>query len=218
MTHLCRNNLLYLNFNFHCRRTLGDKFIGRVSVPINPLLAMTSGNRTASQVAQYPVMTSSGELRGIVNFCFGFGNSIRPLGLQQPAPQWRPPRPPHVVLEAKQLAPQWQPTRPPHVVLEAKQPAPQWQPTRPLHVALEAQLEVHWGQNYYTSEPQTLENQVNYGSNAQANDDRANQYDYGDQAYQFDYGDQANEFDDDDKANQYDYGDQANEFDDVSDY
>ncbi|KAL7172176.1 hypothetical protein ACSBR2_031800 [Camellia fascicularis] len=143
-----RNNLLYLNFNFHCRRTLGDKFIGRVSVPINPLLAMISGNRTASQAVRYPVTTLSGEMHGFVDFCFGFGNPIRPLGPQQPAPQWQPPPPP--------------PPPPPPAAAD---------------VASEAQVEVNYWQSYYTSELQTLQNQVNYGSNAQANDDQANQFD-----------------------------------------
>ncbi|GMP87754.1 hypothetical protein CsSME_00039999 [Camellia sinensis var. sinensis] len=98
-----RNNLLYLNFNFHCSRTFGDKYIGGVSVPINPLFAMISGNRTASQAVRYPVRTFSGEVHGFVNFCFGFGNSIRPLGPQQPAPQWQPPPPPppHVVSQVE---------------------------------------------------------------------------------------------------------------------
>ncbi|GMP87752.1 hypothetical protein CsSME_00039997 [Camellia sinensis var. sinensis] len=90
-----QNNLLYLNFNFHCRQNLGYKFISGVSVLINLLLAMISGNRTASQAVQYLVMMSSGELRGFVNFCFRFGNSIRPLGPQQPALRWQPPPPPH---------------------------------------------------------------------------------------------------------------------------
>ncbi|KAI7980324.1 Protein SRC2 [Camellia lanceoleosa] len=71
-----QNNLLYLNFNFHCRRTLGDKFIGRVSVPINSLLAMISGKRTASQAVRYPVMTLSGETHGFVHFCFDLGTQI----------------------------------------------------------------------------------------------------------------------------------------------
>ncbi|GMP87747.1 hypothetical protein CsSME_00039993 [Camellia sinensis var. sinensis] len=150
-----RNNLLYLNFNFHCRRTLGDKFIGQVSVPINPLLAMISGNRTASQAVRYPVTTLSGEMHGFVDFCFGFGNPIRPLGPQQAAPQWQPPA---------------------------------------VDVASKAQVEVNYWQSYYTSEPQTLQNQVNYGSNAQASDDQANQFDDDDQAND----DQANQFDDDD--------------------
>ncbi|KAF5931313.1 hypothetical protein HYC85_032186 [Camellia sinensis] len=44
-----QNNLLYLNFNFHCRRNLGYKFIGGVIVLINHLLAMISSNKTASQ-------------------------------------------------------------------------------------------------------------------------------------------------------------------------
>ncbi|KAI7983947.1 hypothetical protein LOK49_LG15G00261 [Camellia lanceoleosa] len=116
-----QNNLLYLNFNFHCRRKLGYKFIGGVSVLINHLLDMISGNRTSSQAVQYPVMTSYRELRGFVNFYFGFGNSIRPLGPQQPALQWQPLPPPP--------------------------------PPPPLH-----------------------------GSNAQANDDEANQFDDDDQA------------------------------------
>ncbi|THG16763.1 hypothetical protein TEA_026990 [Camellia sinensis var. sinensis] len=134
-----RNNLLYLNFNFHCRQTLGDKFIGRVSVPIDSILAMISGKRTASQAVRNPNC---------------------PLGPQQSAPQWQPPPPP-----------------PP-----------------PADVALEAHVEVNYWQSYYTSEPQTLQNQVNYGSNAQVNDDQANQFDDDDQVDD----DQGNQFDDDD--------------------
>ncbi|CAL5352334.1 unnamed protein product [Camellia sinensis] len=108
-----RNNLLLLNFNLYCRDTLDERFIGGVRVPINPLLAMISGNRTASQPVRYPVTTSSGDVHGFINFCFGYGNSIRPSGSQQPAPQSRQPRPPHVAREAQQPAPQRHPPPPP---------------------------------------------------------------------------------------------------------
>ncbi|XP_028102479.1 eisosome protein SEG2-like [Camellia sinensis] len=71
-----QNNLLYLNINFYCTRILGDKHVGGVCVSVKRLFDMTSRNGTASQAVRYPVVTSSGEKQGFVDFSFAFGEPI----------------------------------------------------------------------------------------------------------------------------------------------
>ncbi|KAJ8529518.1 hypothetical protein K7X08_036353 [Anisodus acutangulus] len=64
---------LYLIIRLKSERTLGDKDIGEVSVPINDMFSQSTSNGTAERFVEYPVITESGKPKGTLNFSYKFG-------------------------------------------------------------------------------------------------------------------------------------------------
>lgn len=64
---------VYLVFRLKSERTLGDKEIGEVSVPIHDLF---NSNGTAERFVEYPVITESGKPKGTLKFSYKFGEKF----------------------------------------------------------------------------------------------------------------------------------------------
>ncbi|XP_060169190.1 protein SRC2-like [Lycium barbarum] len=68
---------LHLIIRLKSERTLGDKEIGEVSVPIHDLFnKSTSNGSTAERFVQYPVITESGKPKGNLKFSYKFGEKF----------------------------------------------------------------------------------------------------------------------------------------------
>ncbi|KAH0783016.1 hypothetical protein AABB24_001816 [Solanum stoloniferum] len=64
---------IYLVFRLKSDRTLGDKDIGEVSVPIHDLF---NSNGTMERFVEYPVITESGKPKGTLKFSYKFGEKF----------------------------------------------------------------------------------------------------------------------------------------------
>lgn len=64
---------VYLVFRLKSERTLGDKEIGEVSVPIHDLF---NSNGTAERFVEYPVITERGKPKGTLKFSYKFGEKF----------------------------------------------------------------------------------------------------------------------------------------------
>ncbi|GKV31515.1 hypothetical protein SLEP1_g40197 [Rubroshorea leprosula] len=69
---LAQQNRLLLVVNLKCERTLGDKEVGEVNVPVKELLDST-GNGGSMKFISYQVMKPSGKPKGMLNFSYKFG-------------------------------------------------------------------------------------------------------------------------------------------------
>ncbi|XP_060219178.1 protein SRC2-like [Lycium barbarum] len=68
---------LYLVIRLKSERTLGDKEIGEVSVPINDLFNQSISNgSTAERFVEYPVITESGKPKGTLKLSYKFGEKF----------------------------------------------------------------------------------------------------------------------------------------------
>ncbi|MCD9642503.1 hypothetical protein HAX54_029342 [Datura stramonium] len=67
---------LYLVFRLKSERTLGDKEIGEVSVPIHDLFNQSTSEGTAERFVEYPVITESGKPKGTLKFSYKFGEKF----------------------------------------------------------------------------------------------------------------------------------------------
>ncbi|KAJ8572879.1 hypothetical protein K7X08_009390 [Anisodus acutangulus] len=63
---------LYLIIRLKSERTLGDKEIGEVSVPIHDMFNQSTSEGTAERFVEYPVITESGKPKGTVKFSYKF--------------------------------------------------------------------------------------------------------------------------------------------------
>ncbi|TMW97411.1 hypothetical protein EJD97_005580 [Solanum chilense] len=63
----------YLVFRLKSDRTLGDKDIGEVSVPVHDLF---NSNGTVERIVEYPVITESGKPKGTLKFSYKFGEKF----------------------------------------------------------------------------------------------------------------------------------------------
>ncbi|KAL5782331.1 hypothetical protein ACOSP7_007360 [Xanthoceras sorbifolium] len=72
---LANQNRLSLVFELKSDRTLGDKDIGGVTVPVKELLD-SPGDSKSPRFVSYQVRTSSGKPKGQLNFSFKFGDAV----------------------------------------------------------------------------------------------------------------------------------------------
>ncbi|XP_010269469.1 PREDICTED: protein SRC2 homolog [Nelumbo nucifera] len=77
-----------LTFKLFCKRKLGDKYIGEVSVPIQDLLRAASGGTDSNSppVITRPVRLESGYTQGVLTFSCRFheGSVVNDSGVPQP--------------------------------------------------------------------------------------------------------------------------------------
>ncbi|KAM3290627.1 protein SRC2-like [Capsicum chacoense] len=67
---------LYLVIRLKSERTLGDKEIGEVSVPVNEMFNQETSSAAAERFVEYPVVTESGKLKGTLKFSYKFGEKF----------------------------------------------------------------------------------------------------------------------------------------------
>ncbi|CAN4111106.1 unnamed protein product [Withania somnifera] len=67
---------LYLIIRLKSERTLGDKEIGEVSVPVHDLFNQSTPDGTAERFVQYPVITENGKPKGTLKFSYKFGEKF----------------------------------------------------------------------------------------------------------------------------------------------
>lgn len=67
---------LYLTVRLKSERTLGDKEIGEVSVPVHDLFSQSTSNGTAERFVEYPVITERGKPKGTLKFSYRFGEKF----------------------------------------------------------------------------------------------------------------------------------------------
>ncbi|CAN4108777.1 unnamed protein product [Withania somnifera] len=67
---------LYLIIRLKSERTLGDKEIGQVSIPIHDLFNQSTSSGTAERFVEYPVITQSGKPKGTLKFSYKFGENF----------------------------------------------------------------------------------------------------------------------------------------------
>ncbi|XP_059632722.1 protein SRC2-like [Cornus florida] len=70
-----RQNRLTLVFNLRCERTLGDKDVGEVTVPVKELLDATGDDKPV-QFVSYQVRKPSGKPKGQLSFSYKFGEKF----------------------------------------------------------------------------------------------------------------------------------------------
>ncbi|XP_010269468.1 PREDICTED: protein SRC2 [Nelumbo nucifera] len=70
-----KQNRLMLVFELRCDRSLGDKDIGQVHVPVKELLDNTGDGKSA-QFVSYQVRKPSGKPKGTLNFSYKFGEKV----------------------------------------------------------------------------------------------------------------------------------------------
>ncbi|KAH7513347.1 hypothetical protein FEM48_Zijuj12G0190400 [Ziziphus jujuba var. spinosa] len=70
-----KQNRLSLVFNIRCERSLGDKDIGQVIVPVKELLD-SAGDGSSMKFTSYQVRKPSGKPKGVLNFSFKFGEKF----------------------------------------------------------------------------------------------------------------------------------------------
>ncbi|KAJ8447838.1 hypothetical protein Cgig2_015201 [Carnegiea gigantea] len=71
-----RMNRLGLVFQIMSERTLGDREIGRVYVPLKELFDAGDGNSGEERRVTYQVQTPSGKFKGVLEFSFKFGEKF----------------------------------------------------------------------------------------------------------------------------------------------
>uniref|UniRef100_A0A5B7A4U8 Putative cytokinesis protein sepA-like n=1 Tax=Davidia involucrata TaxID=16924 RepID=A0A5B7A4U8_DAVIN len=69
-----QQNQLILTFKLRCERSLGDKDVGEVNVPIKDLLATVGDGKV--QFVSYQVRKPSGKPKGQFNFSYKFGDKV----------------------------------------------------------------------------------------------------------------------------------------------
>ncbi|XP_059309539.1 protein SRC2-like [Lycium ferocissimum] len=67
---------LYLIIRLKSERTLGDREIGEVSVPVNDLFNQSTSDGTTERFVEYPVITESGKPKGTLKFSYKFGEKF----------------------------------------------------------------------------------------------------------------------------------------------
>ncbi|OWM74093.1 protein SRC2-like [Punica granatum] len=75
---------LALVFNLRCDRSLGDKDIGEVVVPIKELLSSAKEDEKSMRTVTYQVRKPSGKPKGELHFSYNFGDVVK--GQEQPPP------------------------------------------------------------------------------------------------------------------------------------
>ncbi|KAK9291656.1 hypothetical protein L1049_020622 [Liquidambar formosana] len=80
---LAQQNRLTLHFTLKSERTLGDKDIGEVHVPIKELLDSNGDGKTERELT-YSVRKSSGKEKGKLNFSYKFGEKFVAAKVEEP--------------------------------------------------------------------------------------------------------------------------------------
>lgn len=84
-----KQNKLALKFKIFSERTLGDREIGVVKVPIKELLDIFSDNEKHEKHVSYSVKTPSGKIKGTLDFSFKFGEKFTsPVPKPKPEPSY----------------------------------------------------------------------------------------------------------------------------------
>lgn len=80
-------NRLVLHFVLRCDRSLGDKDVGEVHVPVKELLDAAPGKAAPAHFVSYQVRRPSGKPKGVLNISYKFGDRLAaPAPAPAPAP------------------------------------------------------------------------------------------------------------------------------------